>query len=69
MNIVQFINEKGYKLLNIANYNDVDYYVINFEDNYKFFYEENNEIKELLDNIILDKLRTILKLITGFLSL
>ncbi len=65
MNIIQFINEKGYKLLNIANYNDVDYYVINFEDNYKFFYEENNEIKELLDNIILDKLRTILKLITG----
>jgi hypothetical protein len=65
MNIIQFINEKGYKLLNIANYNGVDYYVINFEDNYKFFYEENNEIKELLDNIILDKLRTILKLITG----
>ena len=65
MNIISFINEKGYKLLNIANYNDVDYYVINFEDNYKFFYEENNEIKELLDNIILDKLRTILKLITG----
>ena len=65
MNIINFINEKGYKLLNIANYNDVDYYVINFEDNYKFFYEENNEIKELLDNIILDKLRTILKLITG----
>ena len=48
MNIISFINEKGYKLLNIANYNDVDYYVINFEDNYKFFYEENNEIKEFI---------------------
>ncbi len=62
MNITNFINNNHYKLLNIANYNDVDYYVIDFEDNYKFFYEFNNEIVELLDNLILDKLNTLLQL-------
>jgi hypothetical protein len=65
MNIINFIKNNNYKLLNIANYNDIDYYVIDFEDNYKFFYEENNEIKELFDSIILEKLNAMLKLITG----
>ncbi|MBR4694435.1 MAG: hypothetical protein IKP07_06430 [Bacilli bacterium] len=65
MDIINFIKNNNYKLLNIANYNDIDYYVIDFEDNYKFFYEENNEIKELFDSIILEKLNAMLKLITG----
>lgn len=65
MNIINFIKNNNYKLLNIANYNDIDYYVIDYEDNYKFFYEENNEIKELFDSIILEKLNAMLKLITG----
>ena len=65
MDIINFIKNNNYKLLNIANYNDIDYYVIDFEDNYKFFYEENNEIKELLDTIILEKLNAMLKIITG----
>ncbi len=62
MNITNFINNNNYKLLNIANYNDVDYYVVDFEDNYKFFYELNNEIVELFDTLILDKLNTLLQL-------
>jgi len=62
MNITNFINNNNYKLLNIANYNDVDYYVVDFEDNYKFFYELNNEIVELFDKLILDKLNTLLQL-------
>jgi len=62
MNITNFINNNNYKLLNIANYNDVDYYVVDFEDNYKFFYELNNEIVELFDKLILDKLNALLQL-------
>ena len=62
MNITNFINNNNYKLLNIANYNDVYYYVVDFEDNYKFFYELNNEIVELFDKLILDKLNTLLQL-------
>ena len=62
MNITNFVNNNNYKLLNIANYNDVDYYVVDFEDNYKFFYELNNEIVELFDTLILDKLNTLLQL-------
>lgn len=65
MDIINFIKNNNYKLLNIANYNDIDYYVIDFEDNYKFFYEDNNEVKELIDSLILEKLNAILKLIAG----
>ena len=46
----------------IFNYNDIDYYVKETNHEYKFYYEENNELIELIDNSILAKLTTLLKL-------
>ena len=46
----------------IFNYNDIDYIVKGTEEEYKFYYEDNNELIELLDLSILEKLTTLLKL-------
>ena len=44
------------------NYNDVDYTVKKINHEYKFYYEENNNLIELIDMNILEKLTTLLKL-------
>ena len=44
------------------NYNDIDYTVKEIDHEYKFYYEENNEIVELADLSILEKLTMLLKL-------
>lgn len=44
------------------NYNDVDYTVKEIDNEYKFYYEDNNELIELADLSILEKLTMLLKL-------
>ncbi len=44
------------------NYNDIDYTVKEIDHEYKFYYEENNELVELADLSILEKLTMLLKL-------
>ncbi len=44
------------------NYNDVDYTVKEINNEYKFYYEDNNELIELADLSILEKLTMLLKL-------
>lgn len=44
------------------NYNDIDYIVKQTNNEYKFYFEENNKLIELLDLNILEKLTTLLKL-------
>lgn len=46
----------------IFNYNDIDYIVKESNNEYKFYYKDNNILIELLDNNILEKLITLLKL-------
>ncbi len=46
-----------YIVSKIFNYNDVDYYELKNDNNeYKLCYEDNSEVKELLDLSILEKL-------------
>ena len=52
--ILKFKNIE-YLVSRILNYDDIDYYVFE-ENNKRYFYQENNELKELLDTNILDKL-------------
>lgn len=49
-------------IFKIFNYNDIDYIVKENSNEYKFYFEENNELKELLDDSILVKLTALLKL-------
>ena len=49
-------------IFKIFNYNDVDYIVKGENEDYKFYFEENDELKELLDDNVLAKLTTLLKL-------
>ena len=49
-------------IFKIFNYNDVDYIVKENNHEYKFYYEENNKLIELIDTVILSKLTTLLKL-------
>jgi len=49
-------------IFKIFNYNDVDYIVKSDNEDYKFYFEENDELKELLDDNVLAKLTTLLKL-------
>ena len=46
----------------ILNYNDIDYIVKEDNNEYKFYYEDHNELIELIDLSILEKLTTLLKL-------
>ena len=46
----------------VFNYNDIDYIVQGTDNEYKFYYEDNDELIELLDLSILEKLTTLLKL-------
>jgi hypothetical protein len=50
------------ELIKTFNYNDIDYIVKESDNEYKFYYEDNNELIELLDLNILEKLTTLLKL-------
>ena len=49
-------------IFKIFNYNDVDYIVKENNHEYKFYYEENNQLIELIDNLIVSKLTMLLKL-------
>ena len=46
----------------IFNYNDVDYIVKENNHEYIFYYEENNQLIELIDKLIVSKLTMLLKL-------
>ncbi|MBQ4031550.1 MAG: hypothetical protein II625_07320 [Bacilli bacterium] len=49
-------------IFKIFNYNDVDYIVKENNQEYKFYYEENNQLIELIDKLIVSKLTMLLKL-------
>ena len=49
-------------IVKVFNYNDIDYIVKENDNEYKFYYEDNNELIELNDMNILEKLTTLLKL-------
>ena len=51
------IDNIKYIVSQIFNYNDTDYYEVVDENNqYKIYYEDNSEIKELIDINILEKI-------------
>ena len=50
------------ELFKTFNYNDIDYIVKENGNEYKFYYQTENELIELLDLNILEKLTTLLKL-------